>query len=254
MLCTTGLGHLASRGSPVSASDLPVGVCGLQMCAGVPGFLVLCVPGITPRSPGWCDELSHFLGHLSNPQEWTLPLVIIPDKFQSQTCSQSGLDFLAGFACLHLTLTSDTKVPKKNKFFLPRKMIYIPPPHWIAFSQYVCLDSLLLPLSSWAVQVWSVVSMSLTESLFLPGERCAWNQARVGRRTEGSKEERVRKGHARQIPNIREAGAHVKTGSWNPRKVILRVEGEGGLALFWSSLRESKPCLLLHWASCTGTG
>lgn len=114
VLCTTGLGHLASRGSPVSASDLPVGVCGLQMCAGVPGFLVLCVPGITPRSPGWCDELSHFLGHLSHPQEWTLPLVIIPDKFQSQTCSQSGLDFLAGSVCLHLTLSPDTGSQEKQ--------------------------------------------------------------------------------------------------------------------------------------------
>lgn len=127
MLCTIGLSHLASRSSPVSASRLPVGVHGLQMYARVPGFLVLCVPGITLRSPGLCGELSHLLGHLSNPQEWALPSVIIPDKFQSQTCSQSGLDFLAGSACLHLTLTPDTKVPKKSKSFLPRKMIYISP-------------------------------------------------------------------------------------------------------------------------------
>lgn len=127
MFCTTGLGHLASRSSPVSASHLPGGVRGLQMYARVPGFLVLCIPGITLRSPGLCDELSHLLGHLSNPQEWALPSVIIPDKFQNQTCSQGGLDFLAGSICLHLTLTPDTKVPRKSNSFLPRRWsIFLP--------------------------------------------------------------------------------------------------------------------------------
>lgn len=39
---------------------------------------------------------------------------------------------------------------------------------------------------------------------------------------EGSKEERVRKGRARQIPNTEEARAPAETGSWNLRKMALK--------------------------------